>query len=141
MPTLRIIAARLKAYKKWSQKVTRDIKRNREMNQGGWKPPEDFYKGSPEQISQELLKHYDYDKAMSQLNFVNNRSGRKNTPAEQQKLEKTRELLKKRKPVKPGESVVTAPPRTVRSPESTAKSPRSTARTPSSTATKPKQIK
>lgn len=139
MSVIRLIAARLEAYRKWSGKVTREINRKHQESGQGWKPPDGFYKTeTPERISQQLLQHYDFDKAMRQVNFVDNRSGRKRPPSDREKLDKAKDLLRKKKPKKPGESIVTPPPTTVTTPKSTAKTPKSTARTPGTTATKPK---
>lgn len=138
MSTIPLIAARLRAYRKWSKEVTRKVNRKHQESGQGWKPPPGFYDGTPAQISQELLKHYDYDKAMSQMNFVQNRSGRKIVPSNRKKLDQARDMLRQKKPKKMGESIVTDPPSTVKTPESTARTPKSTAKTPRGTATKPK---
>lgn len=138
MSCIPLIAARLQAYKKWSKEATRKVKEKYRATNPDRKPPEGLYKESPARISQELLKRYDYDKAMSQLNFVDNRSGRKTTPADRQKLDKAKDLMRKKKPVKPGKSIVTKPPGTAKTPDSTARTPKSTAKTPRGTATKPK---
>lgn len=138
MSVIPLIAARLTAYRKWSKEATRKIKEKYRATNPDRKPPEGLYDESPARISQELLKRYDYDKAMSQINFVDNRSGRQRTPADRQKLDKAKELMRKKKPRDPGKSIVTDPPSTVKTPESTARTPKSTARTPRGTATKPK---
>lgn len=139
MSVISLIAARLRAYRKWSGEVTRKINRKHQESGQGWKPPEGFYKDeTPERMAQELQRRYGFNKSMSQMNFVDNRSGRNFTPADRQRLDKAKDLLRKKKPKKPGESIVTPPPTTVKTPKSTAKTPKSTARTPGTTATKPK---
>lgn len=139
MSTIPLIAARLRAYRKWSKEVTRKVNQKHQESGQGWKPPEGFYKDStPERMAQELQKRYGFNKSMSQVNFVDNRSGRNFTPADQKRLDKAKDVLRKKKPKEPGKSIVTAPPTTVKTPESTARTPKSTAKTPRGTATKPK---
>ena len=90
-------AARLRAYdNKWSQKVGRDNKLKYSNQKKPVELDDNIFSMSPSTMVQRLKALYkdDFKAAMSAVSFVANRAGRKLSPSDKERFQKTKELLR-----------------------------------------------